>query len=271
MHSLHNPVSPPISPNGSRPRMSKQALPQGVRSQIGDTSEELSVWIRLGLPIILALVAALLNASAVRSQIQPIYAYSFVSDLPAGTRLRAEHLSKVELAGNLDRSFLALPKDLLVQSNEHGQLTLEQSLEQQPRILSKPMGKGELVSLASLGGSDLSELKSNDQMSEQMVDVPSALIMGDGSGLLPGKKVYFLVKRRHSQDETSREIGPFRVGLRELESRTSVESSNQSLKSDLPIVYVVDKQGTPTPHSKELLDAVQNEWKLTIIHKSNKG
>lgn len=270
MHSVQNPVSSPVSNNGSRSRSVATSSPQNVRSQVGERNEELSIWIRLGLPISLALVAAVLNAAAVRSQIQPIYAYAVANDIPAGTRLRAEHLTGVELAGNMDRSFLALPNDILVKTNEHGQLSLEQSLEQQPRVLSKPMGKGELLSLVCLGGLDLSELRSNDQGSEQMVDLPREKIMGNGSGLLPGKLVYFLVKRRHSQDEASREIGPFRVGLREIDSKTSGAASGDSGKSDLPIVYRVDKHGEPTPHSRELLDAIQNGSSLTIIHKSNK-
>jgi hypothetical protein len=262
MQGLHSSVSPTAPSNGVRSRLSPSASPIGLKMG-NDRQEELSIWIRLGIPLSLALVAAVLNAVAVRSQIQPTYAFAFASDLPAGTRLRAEHLTQVELAGGMDRGFLVLPNNLLIQTNDHGQLSLEHSLEQQPRFLTKPMGKGELLSVACLGGSEDLRPRTN----EGLVMAQRSQISGDGSGLMPGQIVHFLVTRQKSHGEPSRVIGPFRIGLQELDSRNGSNVSDDPRRSVVPIVFLFNND-VPTPMSQELLDAINQNLKLTVIHKS---
>ncbi len=249
--------------NHAKPSNVQTNLP--ARPLISAHGTELSIWVRMGIPACLALLAAALNVAAVRSQIRPCLAYALAVDIPAGTQLKPEHLKTVEVAGNLDLAFLVAPSELMTEVSEHGRLTLEESLHRNPRVLSKAMGKGELLTRSSLGGLALSELRNG----ERMVPVVRSMITGSHTDLTPEQPIYFIVKRQahqHTDQSVSHaEIGPFRILLREnAEHRVS-----ESRDATLPLVYAVNDQGQPTASSQSLLDALRNDHKLILVLKPN--
>ncbi len=256
MLASNRPVASPLT-NHSRPTSA------AARSVATTQSAELSLWVRVGLPACLAVLAAALNVAAVRSQIRPSLAYVLAVDIPAGTQLKPEHLTTVELAGNLDRAFLVAPSELMTEVSEHGRLTLEESLHRNPRVLSKPMGKGELLTRSSLGGLALSELRSG----ERMIPVLRSMITGSHTDLTPEQPIYFMVKRQAYSNNADAgiqsEIGPFRILLRESVERLESESRDATL----PLVYAVNDDGQPTASSQALLDALRNDHKLLLVLK----
>lgn len=250
-------VSPLVA---ARPRASAPS-PTATSSAAGNLqAAPLSVWVRLGLPIVLGILAASFNAAAVRSQIQPTRVYALQTDLPAGTRLTADHLSEVTLAGNLNRDGFLTPDDLVVKASEMGALSLEESLQRRPRILSKFMGRGELLSQASLGGLELMNLAEN----EEMVGIPIAQITGSVADLQPGQLLHFRIASRFGEATTGQDVGPFRIGYREQKN----EPQPGARPGLLPVVYLVGADGKPTATSERLLQAIEREARLILVFKA---
>ncbi len=223
---------------------------------------EIPTWIRIGLPLCLAFIAAALNTLAVKRQITPFQVYALNTSLPIGTRVTSNHLQLIELSGAIDQNVLFTPADLIAyQQITQTPVNLESYLTSVPKILSRSMERGEILTHASFGGRATAQPDSH----EEILQVPRNMIRGGGKSLKPGQYVFFLLKQRaltsddHNQEPI--EIGPFRIALQE---QTADESTSRGPSEELAVVYLLDAQGKPSPHAQLLQKAVMNDQGSTL-------
>lgn len=212
--------------------------------------------LRVGVPILLALLAAAFNALAVRKQIAHIDAYELVKDVKIGTILSADDLHLVKVAGNLDKRAL-VTKELLNRLFELG----ESSSEQSNLILTRNMAKGELLTMASLGGRGTVQAGAN----QELVHVPRAIIRGNGKNLQPGQLVYFIVfKKRADEKSETVEIGPFQVAVERAKEKESIND-----RDSICLIYSLDANGRRTESTQWLHRAIFGDaYSLAAIEKS---
>lgn len=211
------------------------------------------VWIRLGVPAACAVMAAVFNFAAIKRQTQPIRAYTLSHDLTMGTRLEADHLQLVDLAGSFDRSAVVLEEDLLVREGSDGKaLPLSTSLERRPRILVRHSRKGEILIKSSLGGIE------SPRPNEETVEVRRSMLNASDDLLTPGRIVNFLVQNQARGQELGKPqlIGPFRVAWEDYEI---TQSERQSRREEwVRLAYRLDKDGKATPSAQILRQAIIN-------------
>lgn len=225
---------------------------------------EIPFALRLGLPIALACLAAGLNVAAVRRQIVPTRVYAFAQSVNPGARLQAQHLQLVDVAGTVSTDVLVTPSDILLARDGGTELmSLEESLRESPRFVSRRMVAGELVSRASLGGRESIQPNNN----EELIQVPRSLILGGGEELQPGQIVYFLAKKRRSSESSAFDMGPFRVALTEQDSG---QRQSRDRQESIALIYRLDDSGLPTPAGSQLREAaLSGEYSLTVIEKGS--
>ncbi len=225
---------------------------------------ESSLFLRIGLPVSFALLAGMLNLSAVRRQITPTIAYEVTADVLPGNRLSMSQIREVEVAGNLNRDVLLTPESLRGGIKASGESRdLKARLEENPQFFSKALSKGELLTKSALGGMESVQPGSG----EELVVVHRKII--NGAELYPGQVVHFLAKKQgYSRDESEpQEIGPFRVALEPLDS----EDNKSKLKSDhVRLIFRLDASGNVPADAKILREAsfTDSRYELTVIIKS---
>lgn len=250
----------------SRTTTTPPGLVPSTRSNAAKSAspENAPIWLRVGLPVTLALLAASLNVAAVNRKLQPTAVLAVTQDLPLGTRLRPEHLEYVQVAGNCDVSRFVSEDNLRRSVGlESHQQSIADILAARPRILSHGMLSGELLTHSSLGGVE------RPRKDEELLHVPCSIIQGSGGDLVPGQIIYLLAHHKISHDaiaETT-EIGPFRVSFRDL----SEESTKPRRDRDgtLPLVYRLTSSGKPCRSARILRSAVlnTNDYSLAIIER----
>lgn len=213
------------------------------------------VWIRLGIPVGCALLAAMLNFAAVKRQIQPVKAYAISEDLPMGTLLQASHLRLIELAGNFERSGVFLENDLLLRDGGDGRLlSLQSSLEREPRVLSRDSYQGEILVRSSLGGVE------GARRGEGLLEVPRSMIENSDSFLMPGKMIFFSMGEKGKPGRNL--IGPFRIAMRDIHFK---EAEKQNRRDEMVLIaYPLTKDGVSTPSAAALEDAITNKLAFTL-------
>lgn len=212
-------------------------------------------WIRIGIPIGCAALAAILNFAAVKRQIQPVKAYAVSEDLPMGTLLQASHLKLVDLAGSFDRSGVFLENDLLLREGGDGRLlSLQASLEREPRVLSRDSYQGEILVRSSLGGME------GARKGEGLMEVPRSMIESSDNFLVPGKKVYFSMGEKGKPGR--RLIGPFRIAQKDIQFKDEDKGSRRD--EMIPIAYALTAEGISSPSMVALEEAITNQSSFTL-------
>lgn len=217
-------------------------------------------WVRLGIPVGCAILAALLNFAAVRRQIKPVRAYAVNAALPMGTRLQASNVDLIDLAGEFDRSAVVLEKDLLVQEGESGRLLdLQESLNRKPRILCRNSQKGEILVKSALGGME------GPRENEMTVEVPRAMIKASDEFIMPGKIIHFRVIERglSGEAEGTNVIGPFRIAFDD----TLFEEGQGKKRSDstVSIAYGLTPDGQLTQDAFALQGAIADPSSFALF------
>ncbi len=119
----------------------------------------MSLWIKLGLPIGLGLVASFMNMVATTSKLAKYVAVRINQEVEFGVPLREEMLERAEISGdlfNLPKSFVAWKDRASIYGHpaprrfETGDLVMWRDAEPQNNIL--PTNAGELPMSVSLGG-----------------------------------------------------------------------------------------------------------------------
>lgn len=166
-------------------------------------------WLKFGIPIAFGLLAASLNSLSVQRQITPVTTFAFAKNLPAGTLLKPTDLVAVQVGGSFDRSQLVRETDLRQKSNSgelYSNLTL--GLTQSPRILSRSVRKGELVTRGSFGGS----FAVSDANSIGEIWVSRKSLQGNGRNLVQGQRIRITAfPHQKFADAKSESLGPFIV------------------------------------------------------------
>jgi hypothetical protein len=160
---------------------------------MGESTKATDSILKIALPIGLAIMAALLNASAVSQQMQTRSYVAFKADLPIGHVLREEDLVTVKLGGQTGQ--LNVPP-----------ITAQELQAWLGRILGEQVEKGELLTKKHLGGIELGSTK------EETLLLSSSQFGQSEAGLLrPGQWVYFTCYPRREPNAQEIHVGPFRV------------------------------------------------------------
>ena len=245
-----------------QPKRTLSSSADNTKHTIGSQATETTtpIWIRVGIPVGCALLAAILNFAAVKRQIQPVKAYAFRSHLPMGTRLQASHLTVIDLAGSFDRSGVILENDLLVQDSEQGRpLSLAVSLQRRPKIVSRAVSQGEVVVQSSLGGIE------GPRENEMVMEVPRAMIRASDEFLTPGKEIYFRVqgKRRLQESAMVTMIGPFRIAIRDLPEDPRDAKSQRD--KGVQLAYGLTKSNEPSAAALLLQEAIADPSSFALF------
>jgi hypothetical protein len=199
--------------------MSATGNTQNHRTEpVGESTKVTDSILKIALPIGLAVMAALLNASAVSQQMQTRTYVAFKSELPIGHVLREEDLVSVNLGGQTGQ--LNVPP-----------ITAEERQAWLGRILGEKVEKGELITGKHFGGVELGTMK------EETLLLSSSQFGQSEAGLLrPGQWVYFTCYPR--RDQTAREIhvGPFRVAAFDAQRQSDGEGG-------ILLIYPADEKG----------------------------
>lgn len=213
------------------------------------------VWIRLGIPLGCACLAAVLNFAAVKRQIRPVKAYAISEDLPMGTLLRASHLTLIDLAGNFDRSRVFLENDLLIRDGGDGRLlSLQASLEREPRVLTRESYRGEILVQSTVGGIE------GARKGEGLMEVPRSMIESSDNFLTPGKTIYFSLGERGKPGRKL--IGPFRIALKDIHFKEEEKVNHRD--EMILIAYRLTDKGMSSPSAAALEDAITNKLEFTL-------
>lgn len=243
MHPPRRNIAPPVTPANRSP-----------------ANASLPVWVRIGLPAVLALLAGILNTNTIRQQLNPIQAYALTVGVAPGIQLRADHLELVSVGGNLDRSSLITQTDLLatLEIESESTETVKAALIKTPLIFSKPIGKGELLTVSCLGGTE------NVRVGEERIFVPFTNIEGDRSALLPGQWVYFRTPVSNSEKHYAK-IGPFRIPFAAFQEFDDIDDAY------LPLDFSVGPNGDYSESTELLIAAADSRQraKLSIVEEAS--
>lgn len=223
----------------------------------GSDVPSLPLWLRIGMPAVMAAMAGILNAHTVHHRLHPTEALALCVDITPGTRLRAEHLEAVTVGGTVSREALVTTESLLQFLGEPAASakSLDEALAKAPLFICQAFARGELLTRSCLRG------RERLAMDERLIFLPVSKVRGDVSELRPGQLVYFDVVRRVSNGSVPaiEEIGPFRVAICE----------RGRDKEELPLIYRLNSLGQPSA-SAELLRAAaysDNQTMLALVEK----
>ncbi|WP_442508559.1 hypothetical protein SH528x_000082 [Novipirellula sp. SH528] len=226
------------------------------------SSASLPVWMRIGVPATLAVLAYILNDITIRKQLNPMEVLTLSVDASPGMRLNADDLQLDTVGGTLDHTRLLTMQKLLAALKIDDPESIKEALEKTPLIISRPIAGGELLTDSCLGGIEQLEY------GHQRVNVPISNIIGDCSNLSPGQLVYFnaFLKRSNLESNDITEIGPFRIPFG---TRKEVQDEKYAL---LPLVYRVGPNEEKSTDVQMLLAAAYSEHgvKLALVEKSTK-
>lgn len=216
----------------------------------------LSIWVRIGLPAALAIMAGWMNATTIRQRLNPTEAFALAVEVVPGMRLQPEHFQAVQVGGSLDRSTLVSRLEL---ETDNGRLaaglSMAAALQQAPKMFTRFMRKGELLTDGSLSGR---EALAAD---ERLIQVPFSKVRGNCSELQPGQVIYLDAIHGSTNGDKLRveSIGPFRVAL--TERKEQVKSNEPEY---LGLVSKVGPQGQLSSHAELLRTAVYSESSIRL-------
>lgn len=199
--------------------MSSSANPPHPHTEtVGESNKAFDSIFKIALPLGLAIMAALLNASAVSQQMQTRTYVAFSADLPIGHVVREEDLVSVELGGQTGQlhvpPFTADDRDVWL-----------------GRILGTNVQKGELIAEKHFGGVELGTSK------EETLLLSSSQFGQSEAGLLrPGQWVYFTCYPRRDQTATEVHVGPFRVAAFDAQRQSDGDGG-------ILLIYSADDKG----------------------------
>lgn len=227
-------------------------------SALSDNSapQPVSLLARFTIPLVLAMLASVLNAMIVKKQIARTPAWVWTRDLPVGTVPTASDVEPTSVAGNFDKSLLA-NAEIVQQLSNAGELVNQQASP----ILAHSVTKGELLTKSSLDGRGTVQAGSN----QELIHVPRSIIEGHGKGLVPGQLVYFIAFTKRSNDKSEPfEIGPFQVAV----ERRSDPSASPSDRDSICLIYPLDANGERGKSAKRLLETIfSGNCGLAVIEK----
>lgn len=208
---------------------------------VGESIKTTDSILKIALPIGLAVMAALLNASAVSQQMQTRTYVAFNSDLPVGHVLRVEDVVSVELGGQTGQ--LNVPP-----------VTTEERQAWLGRILGEKVQKGELITEKHFGGVELGTAK------EETLLLSSSQFGQSEAGLLrPGQWVYFTCYPRRDQTAPEIHVGPFRVAAFDSQRQSDGDGG-------ILLIYSADEKGrTERRRLVEFLDDERYRVTATLM------
>lgn len=169
-----------------------------AQRQEGNEKGGSEVLVKIAIPVVLALVASILNASAVARQMKTQAFLAYNKDLPVGHVVGKEDLAEVKIGGDLGQIPYLLHAD-----------TAEAELI--GRVVDRPIKKGELVVEGQFGGISVA--------GQELVpyDLDRDETRALGNSIRPGQWFYVKFQERNESREKDQitnslsEIGPFQV------------------------------------------------------------
>ena len=163
----------------------------GEQTPIAQTSVD--TWLKISIPIALAILAAVMNASAVHRQMQTHPYLAFKENLPIGHLVSESDFVSIELGGQTANLTVA-PTNNLDKSRWVG------------RVLGRNSYQGELVREEHFGGVEL-----GTNAEETLLLAEHQIGSSEASLLRPGHWVYFTGYPNGSTTATEIPVGPVRV------------------------------------------------------------
>lgn len=208
-----------------------QQKPTSLQKPSEGGSTELLV--KIAIPIGLAVLAGVLNASAVARQMQTQPFFAFKEELPVGHMLTESDVVEVNLGGELSQIPYMRP-------------TVSSKSELVGRVMNRPVKKGELVVDSQFGGVSLSKGKSKS------FELPRNASRSLARSVRPGQWVSFQYAIK-SDAKQIYELGPFEVG--------PVDPSYRSESTDPATILNVEIGPDSDLQILKLLEVLENENK----------
>jgi len=187
-------------------------------SAVSESSKTPDSILKILLPLGLAVMAGLLNASAVSRQMRTQTYLSFQTDLPIGHVLTEADLAPIDLGGETSQlNVQPAPSD--------------QQLVWMGRVLGQSVKKGELIEEKHFGGVELGTSK------EETLLLSTNQFGQNEAGLLqPGQWLYFTCYRKGDQAAPEQHVGPFRVASYDAQRKSDSDGG-------VLLIYTADDKG----------------------------
>ena len=214
--------------------------PRSVSAPLQNQTEGSSteILVKIAIPIALAVVAGLLNASAVSRQMQTQPFYAFKEDLPIGHMISVADLHEVRIGGELGGIPYLRPASI----NKEDFVG---------RVLNRDIKKGELIVESQFGGISLPKAR---MKSFELPRNSGRLIARSAR---PGQSVTVQFSIKNDPNAVLYELGPFEVA--------PVDQNYKSDSHENPLVLNIALDKSTDRQVVKLLEVLENESKYYVL------
>lgn len=215
-----------------------------IGEQNPSAQSNVDTWLKISIPIVLALLAAVMNASAIHRQMQTQPYLAFKENLPIGHVVSESDFISIELGGQT--------ANLTVTATNNPDKS-----HWVGRILGRNSYQGELVREEHFGGVELgTNAEETLLLSEQQIGSSEASL------LRPGQWVYFTCYPKGSTTAAETHIGPFRVAAFDKARKTNNQGG-------VLLIYSANEKGRKERRRLvEILD--NNDYRVSTTIMSQK-